>query len=343
MSDERARAFPLTMVAGLLAALTILVIPKDAAAEAIRDHGGREIRFEKPFRRIISLYGAHTENLFALGLDRAVIGVSPNEVYPPATSTRPVFSYHDGAEKFLAARPDLVLIRPMIDRGYGTLMRQLEQNNIAVVSLQPASVDEMIDYWRVLGMLTGADQRAETMAAAFQEAVVAFRALTVSIDRKPHVYFEAIHKRMKTFVPGSMPIFALETAGGVNAAADADQVRTTNIAFYGKERLISRGEMIDVYLAQIGIMNRPTLEAIRKEPGFQLIRAVRTGRVHLIDETVVSRPTMRLLVGIWTIGAHLYPEIFCSRGAEILNRAGLKPLESTSLCDATGREQTQKE
>lgn len=343
MSDERIRAFSRMMITGCLTALTILTLTKGAAAKTIRDHGGRDVRFEKPFRRIISLYGAHTENLFALGLDEAVVGVSPSEVYPPAAATRQVFSYHDGAEKFLAARPDLVLIRPMIDRGYGTLIRQLEQNNITVVSLQPANADEMIDYWRILGALTGTEQRAENMATGFQDAVAAFRALTALIAKKPNVYFEAIHGRMKTFVPGSMPIFALETAGGVNVAADADQVRTTNIAFYGKERLISRGEMIDVYLAQTGAMNRPTLEMIQNEPGFQMIRAVRTGRVHLVDETVVSRPTMRLLVGIWTIGAHLYPDIFCSSGTEILRRAGLEPLESISLCNRADQEQPQQE
>lgn len=77
---------------------------------------GKKVSTERPFKRIISLYGAHTENLFSLGLDKEIVGVSVNENHPPCVLTKSVFSYHDDAEKFIAARPDLVLIRPMIAR-----------------------------------------------------------------------------------------------------------------------------------------------------------------------------------------------------------------------------------
>ncbi|MFZ2040861.1 MAG: ABC transporter substrate-binding protein, partial [Desulfobacterales bacterium] len=86
-----------------------------ADGKRITDQGGRRRVVDKPFGRIISLYGAHTENLFALGLEREIIGVTRHESYPPAAAHKPVFSYHDDPEKFLAARPDLVLVRPMID------------------------------------------------------------------------------------------------------------------------------------------------------------------------------------------------------------------------------------
>jgi iron complex transport system substrate-binding protein len=118
-----------------------------------------------------------------------------------------------------------------------------------------------------------------------------------------------------------MPIFALETAGGINAAADADRVRTTNIAYYGKERILSRAGEIDVYLAQHGAMNQPTLALIHDEPGFDLIKAVKDGQIFIIDETIVARPTWRLLDGINTIGNLLYPEHFRDHGTQILQAA----------------------
>ena len=103
---------------------------------------------------------------------------------------------------------------------------------------------------------------------------------------------------------------ALETAGGINIASEARAVRRTNIAYYGKERLLSKAAQIDVYLAQSGHMNRPTVELIENEPGYQAIKAVREGQIYIIDETIVSRPTMRLLNGICDIGRILYPETF---------------------------------
>ena len=278
--------------------------------DLIIDQGGRTLRIDKAYQRIISLYGAHTENLFSLGLVEEIIGVSPHEVYPPRAMQKPVFSYHDDPEKFLAAKPDLVLIRPMIDRGYPQLVRRLEKSGITVVSLQPGTIDEMFSYWEILGILTGRRQRALELAGHFRNASQHLQKLTVTIEVKKRVYFEAIHSRMKTFSPDSMAIFTLQTAGGINVAADAKPVRKTNIAFYGKERVLARAAEIDVYLAQYGAMNTPTVAMIRKEPGYRAIKAIQDNEIYIIDEHIVSRPTLRLLDGIFEIGKILYPDRF---------------------------------
>lgn len=120
----------------------------------------------------------------------------------------------------------------------------------------------------------------------------------VSIEKRPRVYFEAIHKKMKTFAPQSIAIFALEQAGGINVADDAVQVRQTNIAAYGKERILVRADEIDIFLAQQGRMNPVNIEMIKKEPGFMAITAVRKNKVFVIDERLVSRPTLRIMEGI---------------------------------------------
>ncbi len=288
---------------------------------SVVDQAGRRIGAPKPFERIISLYGAHTENLFALGCDERIIGVSPHEDYPPEAAQKAVFSYHDDPEKFLAARPDLVLSRPMIDRGYPQFVQRLERSGITVVSLQPGTVEEMVVYWQILGLLTGRETQAIAMAERFKRAVAELKALTAGIHPKKRVYFEAIHTKMKTFSPDSMAVFALEAAGGLNVAGDAQPVRDTNIAAYGKERILSRAAEIDVFLAQSGTMNQPTVELIKAESGFRTIRAVKNDQVYIIDERLVSRPTLRLLDGIFEIGNILYPNDFTERTREIIQAA----------------------
>ncbi len=156
---------------------------------SITDQAGRQIVVKKKFERIISLYAAHTENLFAMGASGCLIGVSKNCDYPPGVRHKTVFSYRDGPEKFLAVQPDLILIRPMIDRAYTRLVQQLEQYGITVVSLQPGNLEEL-----------------------------------------------------------------------------------------------------------------------------EIYKAVKTGKVYLVDEAIVSRPTPRLIDGICTIGNLLYPEICLSTG-----------------------------
>jgi iron complex transport system substrate-binding protein len=289
--------------------------------QTVVDQAGRRISAAKPFERVISLYGAHTENLFALGAGHLVIGASPHEDFPPEARQKPVFSYHDDPEKFLAARPDLVLVRPMIDRGYPQFVKRLEKSGIAVVSLQPGTVDEMLIYWEILGLLTGRRDPALAMAGRFREAVTQLKSLTETANPRKRVYFEAIHDKMKTFAPDSMAVFALEAAGGFNVARDAQPVRDTNIAAYGKERILAQAAGIDVFLAQSGAMNPASIAMIRAESGFQAIRAVKNNQIFIIDERLVSRPTMRLLDGIFEIGRILYPDDFTERARDIIHRA----------------------
>ncbi|MBW2349126.1 MAG: ABC transporter substrate-binding protein [Deltaproteobacteria bacterium] len=203
--------------------LGVSVSSTRAGTRKFVDRSGIGIVMKKPFHRIISLYGAHTENLFSLGLNREIIGVSRNEAYPPRAMTKPVFSYHDDAEKFLAARPDLVLIRPMIARGYKNLVAKLRRAGVMVVSLQPRTIKEVYSYWKNLGLLTGRETQAEAMIKQFKRGIGKIRSLVkgIPVAKRKRVYFEAIHSKMRTFSPSSIAMFALRTAGGVNVAEDA--------------------------------------------------------------------------------------------------------------------------
>ncbi|MCK5162379.1 MAG: ABC transporter substrate-binding protein [Desulfobacula sp.] len=296
-------------MAGIILIIT-LIFSGHCSGLTLTDKKGRKIVFEKPFNRIISLYGAHTENLYHLGLEDVIVGVSINDTFPARVDLKPKFSYHDDSEKFLAFMPDLVLIRPMIDNGYPKLMNRLEKSGIIVVSLQPSGIKEMYDYWFKLGLLTGRDLQAKKMIRDFKKRTDRIKALTQGIQPKKRVYFQAIHTRMKTFTKGAMPIFALETAGGINVARDAKASRNTNIAIYGKEQILAKASQIDVFLAQKGIMNAVNVEQIKNEPGFSVIKAVKNNQIYLIDENIVSRPVPRLYKGIVSIGILLYPDIF---------------------------------
>ena len=270
---------------------------------------GRDCWAGQCYKRIISLYPAHTENLFTLGLNKEIIGVSKDESYPPAALKKPKFSPFDDVEKFISAKPDLILIRPMLLRAHKQLFEKLKGFGIKIVSIQPRTVDEMYQYWRELGRLTCREKQAEEMIKQFKEHL---KRISSEIERIPYskrkrVFFESIHKEFKTFSPTSISMFVLNSAGGVNIAKDARPVRNTNIAAYGKERILAHAKEIDVYISQRGKMNRVTREEILREPGFRAIKAIREGKVAIVPEELVSRPTMRLLYGICTIADILYP------------------------------------
>ncbi len=274
------------------------------------DSDGRHIIIEAPFSRIISLYPAHTENLVQLGAGEKLVGVSRNSrPFKGVPQNCRILGYRDDLERFLALKPDLVLIRPMISRSHPGLVRGLEKSGITVISLQPTSPAGLYDYWGKLGDIAGTQEAAAHMKTVFMQKVESLRKRVALIPAPmlQKVYFEAIHRRMKTFAPNSFQVFCLETAGGINIATDAVRVRNTNIAAYGKERILAKAGMIDVFLAQRGRMNPVTRGEIISEPGFQVIKAVRNGQVYLVDEALVSRPTLRLTEGMERIFNILYP------------------------------------
>lgn len=293
----------------LFLALILLTFATTAHGEQMADDVGTTFFFEKPYTRIISLYAAHTENLFHLGLNKEIIGVTTHEDFPPRALNKPTFTTRDGVEKFLAADPDLILIRPMQYRGYRRLFETLRKRGIRVLAYQPNTIEEMHEYWRKLGRLVGREMKAVGMVEEFKEGVeeALNRISRIPDDERPSVFFESIHRKVATFAPGSMPIFVLETAGGRNVAADARPRHGTNIANYGLERMLHKAARIDVYLAQYGPMNQVEVREIMNGPAASRIKAVRDRNVFLVDERLVSRPTIRLLKGIDTVHRLLHP------------------------------------
>lgn len=288
----------------------LIVLLSGMAAEAVeKDTADETAQNEtRGYQRIISLYSAHTENLVSLGAADQLVGISPSDNYPEHILDKQRFSYREDPERFIAARPDLVLVRPMIERSYPQLIDKLREIGISVVSLQPTTVEGIFDYWRELGRLSGHPRAAEEMIERFTSRLDEFATTVdaIAMEKRPRVYFESMHRRMKTFAPSSIALFALKKAGGINVATDASQVRSTNIAAYSKERILAHADEIDVFIAQQGRMNPVTLDTIRNETGFQAIKAVRRDNIFLIDEHLVSRPTMRLLQGIEQLHELLY-------------------------------------
>lgn len=267
------------------------------------------ISMAQGYERIISLYPAHTENLVSLSAIDKLIGISRSDSYPENILTKPRFSYRDDPEKFIAANPDLVLIRPMIEHAYPQFVEKLQKAGIKVISLQPKTMNDTYLYWQKLAHLVDAPKAGDKMVQTFQQGLKHYQEKLTNIpeSQRPKVYFESIHRRMKTFTEGSIALFALEQAGGINVA-QGFQVRNTNIADYGKERILSHAAEIDVFLAQKGRMNPVTPKTIKDEPGFGAIKAIENGKIYLIEEELVSRPTLRILTGIEQIHNILYEE-----------------------------------
>lgn len=279
-----------------------------AASDNLIDQAGRPIK-PGPYKRIISLYGAHTENLFSLGLDKEIIGVSAESDFPEAAKSKPIFSSRDNPEKFLAANPDLILVRPMHIAAHSRLITTLEHYGIEVVALQVVKADELNDYWRVLGALTNKEPEAEALINDFETRLKEITSRIENKANRPGVFIEAFNKPVKTYIDSSLPMWLLKLAGGKNIAPEVVSAANNMVGEFGLERLIAQQDNIDVYFIMNGPMNQNQPADLEGFPAYRGIKALKNKRVYILEEALVARPTPRLLLGLEKMENLLYPDL----------------------------------
>ena len=117
-------------------------------------------------------------------------------------------------------------------------------------------------------------------------------------QKQAKVFFESTSNQ-RTTTPDSIPAGLITKLGYQPVFIGKPVVdKGTSIASFDLEELMLKADKIDIYIAQKGIMNaKVSKEVITARPGYENIKAVRTGKVLIIDEKLISSPTFRLLLG----------------------------------------------
>lgn len=257
------------------------------------------------FNRIISLYPGHTDNIAALGCRDKLIAVSVNDDRERFAGL-PRLPMKVGAERILALRPDLVIIRGLVEKQNPTLKNILKTAGVKVVSLDPPIWDDFGAYIKELSALCGADPKAaqDKLTGIIEEISKASDRI-FNDKQRPRVFVEATARELHTCAPDSWAAHLISLAGGVNAASSAKPLRKGSaLAVWGLERVLeSVSYGIDVYIVQQGAMNGTTEEDLNRRPWFRAFNGVRAA---VIPEAYLSRPS---LIGI-EHGGKLLLEIF---------------------------------
>jgi len=284
---------------------------KDYEIDFVDDSGYR-IRMKKPADSVISLYSAHTENLFAIGADREVIGVGTHSIYPYEVLLKEKYDYRSDPEKVIAIHPDVVIIRPFIERHSPDFVNSLRRSGITVVSLYPDNFDEFDDYIMKLAKIVGKENTAKKKLEGFHKELDNLKVKNIDENKRVGVYFESSDREYKTITNNSMPAYAIELAGGINIATDAIPIEEgSSIAAYGVEKILEKADEIDVYVTQRGVMGAGgNYHSISIRPGFYAIKAVRNKRILEINQKIISSPTFRFIKGVKQLRRTFYPEIY---------------------------------
>lgn len=241
--------------------------------------------------RIISLYPGHTDNIIALGCENYLIGISEND---NDNLDLPKFSPRDGAEKFLALKPDIVITRRLAERLNPTLSDVLRQGGVKVFSLDTPGWNNFEDYLIKLANIL--EIEPEKAANKFRDLINNIEELKhialKSGKTAPQVFIEATSRELNTCAPDSWAAHLIELAGGVNAAAQAEPLRKGSaIAPFGLENILKNLNNINIYIIQQGAMNAASIQDVKARPWGKIFDVQNIKLVEM-PESILSRPSL---------------------------------------------------
>jgi iron complex transport system substrate-binding protein len=259
--------------------------------------------------RIISLIPSVTEMLFAIGAGQDVIGVSSFDHFPPAVESRVKVGglLDPDFERILSLRPDLVVV-------YGTqssLIDRLNRAGIAIFPYQHAGLADITQTLRQVGARTGRADPADRLASTIERRIEEIRERMRALPQpRTMIVFEREAGTLRgMFASGGVGFLhdMLVAAGGTDVFADVPRQSlqvTTEIA------LAKAPEVI------VEIHSGPgwTADRISRERdvwrGLPSVPAVRTGRIYLLTDELMSIPGPRVVQAIEAIAKVLHPNGF---------------------------------
>ena len=288
----------------LLLVWVILVTTSVASATEVQvtDDLGQRIALKGPAQRIISLYGAYSEILFAIGAGDRLVARTRADRIPLAILAKPSVGTHlrPNMELVLGLQPDLIIQAEGRKHGH-EVIRQLQQQGLTVAVFQPRNFTELFSLVDRLGILTGKEANAQALVNRQKSRLRQIdRKLAKSKDR-PKVFFEVRYPNLLGAGQGSIVNDVILKAGGVNCLPNEKKLVRINI-----ETLIDYDP--DVYVVQEGPMNRNPGNP-ESRPNFQVLKAVQQGRVFFVDEYVFSRPGPRSVEAVEKLVGYLHPDL----------------------------------
>jgi iron complex transport system substrate-binding protein len=250
-----------------------------------------------PPERIVSLTPSNTEILFALGAGARLVGVSQYCDYPVEAMALPKVSRFIDADEdaIVALRPDLVLTSSHLQKG---IVEHLIDRDITVLAFNPTDLDGIFRDILFLGRVVGALDRARVLTETLRARVAAVVRAGQALATHPKVYLEEWGKPL---IPAGWWLADfIELAGGTPALPGVDPRR------HSKDRIVDpeavRAANPDVIIVSWpGVRNDVPRRMALNRPEWQDVSAVRDGRVHVVDDWLLHRPSPRVVDGLEAI------------------------------------------
>lgn len=256
--------------------------------------------------RIVSLAPNLTEILFALGLEKEVVGVTLYSDYPPAAAKKPKIGtfWQPNVEAVIAAKPDLVITLGFDQqKNIADRLKRIGYNGLTV---RIEKVNDLFEAIEKIGAATGKQYQANKLVGDIRKKLNNLSVL-VGTNERIRVLWVVQREPLRVAGRDTFVNEMIELAGGENAIGSTvhkyPPIGAEQVIVCGAEVIIEPAmQQKDPAEQQAG--------ALQYWSRFKKVPAVANKRVYVIRDDTVSRLGPQLYDGIETIARCLRPEIF---------------------------------
>jgi iron complex transport system substrate-binding protein len=279
-----------------------------AAAANVPDMLGRAVAIPDRSLRVVSLAPSITETVYALGRGDWLVGVTDVCDYPPPARQLPRVGgiAAPNLERIVRLRPDLVFATA--EGNARDLLDRLERLGVPTFALQPDGYTRVLDSIRAMGRALTADQAARRIVDDIQRQAAHVQALVAGRPR-PGVLYLIWTDPLIAAGAGTYLDDLLGLAGGRNIVWE----RTGSYPRLNWEQVVARAPDVilladhreDSERAETGSGVVP-----REWHAWQVVPAIRAGRVLAVPSNAILRPGPRLGEGLNRLARAIHPQVF---------------------------------
>lgn len=285
--------------------LLTLAALSSAHARTITDDLGRQVNIPDVPKRVAALSPFLVEGVFAVGV--TPVARPSSATYPDAALKVPEvgLSYTPNLERLAATRPDVIFVSSLSQR---QLIPSLEKLDVPVVAIGSSSVNDVYSMLGRFGTWLNQPAQAAKAERSLRVAVAAARAkggarpLNVfTLIGTPQSFFGA----KKDSFTGNL----ITALGARNVAQGPDDKRYIGFTPYTFERLLANNPDVIVVIKPTTTQQQQggVLDDFRRNPLWQKLKAVQSGRVYEIaPEVVLSSPGPRAAEAITELAQLIY-------------------------------------
>ncbi|MBI4052932.1 MAG: cobalamin-binding protein [Candidatus Diapherotrites archaeon] len=241
------------------------------------------------FKRIVSLAPSNTEIIFAIGAEKNLVGVTAYCDFPPEAKSlhkTGLWTSSQNLDAIERLKPDLLLASMFVPQN---VREWSEGNGIRLVKLFPQTIGQVNESILEIGGLCGKEKNAVKAVHGMTERLEAIKAESEKLSHKPKIYSEEFNDP-PTVAQNWVPEL-IEIAGGVPMGKSGELSREVSAKAVGAFNPDA------IVLHWCGFGNRQEPASLESRLGWKNIPAVRAGRIFALHDSLLNRPSPRMVEG----------------------------------------------